>query len=65
MEDTMKAHVNHRGEHRKGKGFSCAEITEAKMTCAQFDALKLPWDSRRKSKHAENVKTLQDLLKKK
>jgi len=59
-----QAHVTHRGMHRKGKGFTCEEAHEAGITtCEQFDALKLPWDSRRKTKYAENVAYLKTLAK--
>jgi ribosomal protein L13E len=60
-----QAMITHRGQERKARGFSCAEIKAAKMSCAQFDELKLQWDSRRKTNYPENVKTLQALLKKK
>ena len=58
-----KATVEHRGHKRKAKGYTCEEMKEAGMTCAQFDDLQLHWDSRRKTKYAENVKHLKSLLK--
>lgn len=59
----QQAYVEHRGTKRKARGFTCAEIEEAGMTCQQFDALKLRWDSRRKTKYAENVAFLKKLEK--
>ncbi len=58
-----QAYVVHRDTRKKARGFSCAEIEEAGMTCLQFNALKLPWDSMRKSKYAENVAYLKKLEK--
>lgn len=58
-----QAYVVHRDVRKKARGFSCNEMTEAGMTCRQFDALKLPWDSMRKSKYAENVAYLKKLEK--
>jgi len=59
-----QAYVLHRGIKRKAKGFTCEEAYEAGITtCQQFDALKLPWDSRRKTKYAENVAYLKKLEK--
>ncbi len=59
----MQVSVEHRGTKRKARGFSCAEIEEAGLTCQQFDMLKLPWDSRRKTKYTENVSYLKKLEK--
>ncbi len=58
-----QAYVEHRGTKRKARGFTCAEIKEAGITCQQFCALRLPWDSRRKTKYAENVAYLKKLEK--
>ena len=58
-----QAYVVHRDIKKKARGFSCAEIEDAGMTCKDFDALKLPWDSMRKSKYAENVSYLKKLEK--
>ncbi|MCX6708398.1 MAG: hypothetical protein NTW67_01980 [Candidatus Woesearchaeota archaeon] len=58
-----QAYVLHRGTRRKARGFTCQEAEEAGMTCQQFSALKLPWDSRRKTKYAENVAYLKKLEK--
>lgn len=59
-----QAYVVHREIRRKAKGFTCEEAFEAGITtCQQFEALKLPWDSRRKTKYAENVAYLKTLSK--
>ncbi|MEM3154901.1 MAG: hypothetical protein QW165_05065 [Candidatus Woesearchaeota archaeon] len=58
-----QAYVIHRGVRKKARGFSCGEIIQAGMTCQQFDSLKLPWDSMRKSKYPENVEYLKKLEK--
>ncbi len=58
-----QAYVMHRDMRRKARGFSCDEILDAGLTCQQFDALKLPWDSRRKTKYPENVTYLKSLAK--
>jgi len=60
----MEAMVMHREKQRKGRGFSCKEIEEAKLTCQQFAALKLPWDSRRATSYKENIAALKQALKK-
>ncbi len=58
-----QAYVMHREIKRKSRGFSCTEITDAGLTCKQFDAMKLPWDSRRKTKYPENISYLKSLAK--
>jgi ribosomal protein L13E len=58
-----QAYVVHRDTRKKARGFSCAEIEDAGMTCKDFDALKLPWDSMRKSKYAENIAYLKKMEK--
>ena len=59
------AQVVHRDLKRKGRGFTCEEAHEAGITtCQEFDALKLPWDPRRKTKYPENVAYLKSLVKK-
>ena len=59
----MQVYVEHRGIKRKARGFTCKEIKEAGITCQQFCALKLPWDSRRKTTYKENVAYLKKLEK--
>jgi len=56
----MDVMVVHGEQKRKGRGFSCKEIEEAGVSCEQFDKMKLPWDSRRRTSYKENV----DMLKK-
>ncbi len=59
-----QAYVIHRGIKRKARGFTCEEAEEAGIkTCQEFDALKLPWDSRRRTKYTENVAYLKKLEK--
>ena len=58
-----QAYVMHRGIKRKSRGFTCVEADEAGLTCEQFDALRLPWDPRRKTKYTENVAYLKSLAK--
>ncbi len=59
-----QAYVVHHNLKRKGRGFTCEEAHEAGITtCQQFEALKLPWDSRRNTKYAENVAYLKSLAK--
>lgn len=58
-----QAYVVHREIKRKSRGFSCNEILDAGLTCPQFNAMKLPWDSRRKTKYAENISYLKSLAK--
>jgi len=59
----MQVYVEHRGIKRKARGFTCKEIKEAGITCQQFCALKLPWDSRRKTAYKENIEYLKKLEK--
>lgn len=58
-----QAYVMHRGIKRKSRGFTCVEADEAGLTCEQFDALRLPWDPRRKTKYTDNVAYLKSLAK--
>lgn len=59
-----QAYVVHRGHRRKSRGFSTAEMVEAGLTCEQSCELNLPWDPKRKSVNAENLKYLKSLAKK-
>ena len=61
----MKVHafVKHRKVLRKARGFSCKEIEESGLSCKEFDALHLQWDSRRGNSYKENVATLKKLEK--
>ena len=59
-----QAYVVHRGVRRKGRGFTCEEAEEAGITtCQEFEALRFPWDSRRRTKYKENVDYLKSLSK--
>ena len=59
-----QAYVIHRGKKRKARGFTISEAFEAGIiTPQQFEQLKLPWDLRRKTKYADNVKYLKTLKK--
>lgn len=53
------------GKTRKARGFSRGELTEAGLDFAQALRLHLPIDMRRKTRRAENVKTLKQFLRRK
>lgn len=53
------------GKTRKGRGFSREELKEAKLNFQEALRLHLPVDTRRRTKHKENVKALKHLLRKK
>jgi len=53
------------GETRRGRGFSKSELREVGLDFQQALKLRLPIDERRKTKRAENVKTLKQFLRKK
>jgi len=53
------------GRTRKGRGFSRDELREVKLDFNQALRLRLPIDTRRKTKHEENVKALKLFLRKK
>ena len=53
------------GRTRRGRGFSREELRAAGLDFHQALKLRLPVDTRRKTKHDENVKTLKQLLRKK
>lgn len=53
------------GRTRKGRGFSRDELKEVKLDFNQALRLHLPVDTRRKTKHEENVKALKLFLRKK
>jgi ribosomal protein L13E len=50
--------VQRRNRTRKAKGFSRAELKEVDMDPRSAMKLGLPVDSRRRSKHQENIKVL-------
>ena len=53
------------GKTREGRGFSREELKEVGLDFRQALSLHLRVDARRKTKHAENVKALKLLLRKK
>jgi ribosomal protein L13E len=50
------------GKQRLGKGFSLGELKEIKLSLKQALKLGIPVDSRRRTVHEENVKTLKEFL---
>ncbi len=53
------------GRTRRGRGFSRGELREVGLDFQQALRMRLPIDQRRKTKRAENVKTLKQFLRKK
>jgi len=53
------------GKTRSGRGFSRGELREVELDFNQALKLRLPIDKRRKTKRAENVKTLKQFLSRK
>ena len=49
---------------RKGKGFSRAELKDAKLNINEAYKYSIPIDLRRSTKHEENVKKLKTYIKK-
>ena len=56
--------VRKSGGIRKGRGFSRDELKEAGLDFRRALELRLQVDTRRKTKHDENVKALKQLLRK-
>ena len=56
-------HAPQTGETRQGRGFSLPELKEAGIGIADARWMAIPIDSRRKTQHPENVKLLQDFVK--
>jgi len=52
-----------RNRLREGKGFSRGELREVGIDFKQALKLKIPIDLRRKTKHKDNIKTLNHHLK--
>lgn len=50
------------GKQRRGKGFSRKELRESGLDSKKALRLGIPVDSRRRTLHEENVKTLKGLL---
>lgn len=53
------------GETRKGRGFSRDELRAVELDFSRALRLRLPIDTRRKTKHNQNVKSLKQFLRKK
>jgi predicted flap endonuclease-1-like 5' DNA nuclease len=56
-------HAPQTGETRRGRGFSLQELKEAGIGLADARWMAIPIDNRRKTQHSENVKLLQDFVK--
>ncbi|MFX1566458.1 MAG: ribosomal protein L13e [Promethearchaeota archaeon] len=52
------------GEPRRGRGFSLQELKEAGIGLSDARWMAIPIDNRRKTHHPENVKLLQEYMKK-
>jgi len=59
---SIEAAVKRKRKTRRGKGFSQDELSEAGLSFGQALRLGIPIDSRRRSKHKENVETLKKHL---
>ncbi len=55
-------HAPQTGDKRWGRGFSFQELKEAGISLSEARWMAIPIDGRRKTHHAENVKTLQEYL---
>lgn len=53
------------GRTRRARGFSGGELREVELDFQRALKLRLPIDTRRKTKRAENVKALKQFLRKK
>ncbi|MFW9830574.1 MAG: ribosomal protein L13e [Candidatus Thorarchaeota archaeon] len=51
------------GETRRGRGFSLQELKEAGISLQDARWMAIPIDTRRKTRHTENISTLQDFVK--
>ncbi|MHA2405396.1 MAG: ribosomal protein L13e [Candidatus Hermodarchaeia archaeon] len=56
-------HAPQTGETRRGRGFSLQELKEAGIGLADARWMAIPIDNRRKTQYPENVKLLQDFVK--
>ena len=54
--------VRRKGKKRRGKGFSQDELSELDLSFKQALGLGIRIDTRRRSKHKENVETLKKRL---
>ena len=59
----MNASVFHHGNKRGARGFTAGEVSEAGLTCQEFEKLHFCWDSRRKTKYDVNINVLKDAAK--
>ncbi len=50
------------GKQRLGKGFSLGELEEVKLSLKQALKLGIPVDSRRRTVHENNIKSLNEFL---
>jgi predicted flap endonuclease-1-like 5' DNA nuclease len=55
---TIHAIVKRKSKKRVGKGFSKEELKEVGLSCAEALNLDIPIDTRRSTKHDENMQTL-------
>jgi len=60
---SIQAVVRRKTKQRKARGFSRAELKEVGLGFKDALRLALPIDSRRRTKHEENVRTLKENLK--
>jgi len=58
----VQAFVKRKKKMRKGKGFSRDELTEVGLSFRRALKLGIPVDTRRKTKHKENLEILRDLI---
>lgn len=56
-------HAPQTGETRRGRGFSLQELKKAGIGLADARWMAIPIDNRRKTQYTENVKLLQDFVK--
>jgi predicted flap endonuclease-1-like 5' DNA nuclease len=56
-------HAPQTGEKRRGRGFSYSELKDAGIELTDARWMAIPIDSRRKTKHSENVKLLKEYVK--
>lgn len=50
------------GKHRLGRGFSLGELKEVKLSIKQALKLGIQVDSRRRTVHEDNIKSLKEFL---
>ncbi|MEM3769628.1 MAG: ribosomal protein L13e [Candidatus Bathyarchaeia archaeon] len=62
MAEAMPLVFKKGGKQRLGKGFSLGELKEVKLSLKQALKLGIPVDSRRRTVHENNVKSLKEFL---